>query len=407
VILDGSEGPGITNIQTIESTTGTGAVGLLTADLAGMGSATTFDLVGPYKVGQPVSVTDIADAQTVEYSGTGLTLLTLAGAAGATHINFEMNSSDTGVFTLPELTVAAGNPPLAINSTGSASDNVIIDVSTIADNVAITGGTHLTFGSPIAATQYAFVGGTIDASADTGGVTTWLPRIGGASPPVPSPSQTFIGGSGNDLVHVLNFQGDVVDFSKGGTDIVEFHEARINGSGLLTNAPPSTEFYNTVNGWTTANDTIDITQSASISFQGALHFTNGGAVPAGGATGVLDFTSGSVEDGHLTPDNWIKIDTAVATVGDNAATGLSNAIGVGGTINVNGLPANSPFLMSYYDESNHQAVFATLNSNAGGTANIINQADANAGGHAVNVIGLVHMSQADYAALGAGNLQFV
>ena len=178
-ILVAGDGPSIKNIQTIEhTTTAGGATTDLTADLAGMGSATTFDLAGTYN-GHNVSVSDITNAQTVEYSGAGLGDLTLAHTTPLgllAQINFEMNSSGPGALTLGQLTVGPGLAALNVDSTGSASDNVINNVSTVQDSVIITGGTHLTFGIPLAgdtsgADGYQFAGGTIDASTDTGGVS--------------------------------------------------------------------------------------------------------------------------------------------------------------------------------------------------------------------------------------------
>ena len=178
-ILVAGDGPNIKNIQTIEhTTTGGGATSDLTADLAGMGSATTFDLAGTYNA-HNVSISDITNAQTVEYSGAGLADLTLAHTTPlglVAQINFEMNGSGPGPLTLGQLTVGPGLASLNIDSTGAASDNVITDVSTVDDSVTITGGTHLTFGSAVH--PYSFVGGTIDASADTGGVETWLADLG-------------------------------------------------------------------------------------------------------------------------------------------------------------------------------------------------------------------------------------
>ena len=172
-ILVAGDGPNIKNIQTIEhTTTGGGATSDLTADLAGMGSATTFDLAGTYNA-HNVSISDITNAQTVEYSGAGLADLTLAHTTPlglVAQINFEMNGSGPGPLTLGQLTVGPGLASLNIDSTGAASDNVITNVSTINDSVTITGGTHLTFGSAGPGDQYSFTHGIIDASGDTGGV---------------------------------------------------------------------------------------------------------------------------------------------------------------------------------------------------------------------------------------------
>ena len=60
-------GSNIVNIQTVVHETDGVATANLTADLVALGSATTFDLAGNYNL-HNVSVTDITNAQTVEYS---------------------------------------------------------------------------------------------------------------------------------------------------------------------------------------------------------------------------------------------------------------------------------------------------------------------------------------------------
>jgi hypothetical protein len=120
-ILDAGEGAGIKNIQTIVHETvpgGLGANGDFSADLKGMGSATTFDLAGNYN-GHDVHVTDITNALTEEYSGSNLDDLFLVHTTPAAgFINFEMN----GGVTLNQLHVAAGLDELNIDSTGGGND---------------------------------------------------------------------------------------------------------------------------------------------------------------------------------------------------------------------------------------------------------------------------------------------
>jgi hypothetical protein len=313
-------------------------------------------------------------------------------------INFTMDSTTAPAeLTVDALTIAATSPALAtlnLTSTGNAATNVITNVSAVADNVAITGATPLVFGS--AAGPYSFMHGVIDASGDTGGVTTWL-SLGEVSPVTnPTPLTTFIAGTGTDIVNLTPgaFAGNLIDFSKGGTDTVQFTEARYAGDGLLTNNPPaSVELYNSVLGFTQAHDTIDITNSGILTAFGAVAFTNDGTVPAGAATSILQYTGTSINASAL-PDNWIKIDPPTSGAGQTAAEGLASAIG-GGTITV---AASHPYLVSYYDLTDSQAVFETIHT-AGTTITAATATNAN-----VNVIGLAHMSQADYAAFS--NLHF-
>src|SRR5262249_6461335 len=253
-------GVDIKNIQVVEHIGAT--TGDLTVDMSLSGSANELDLAATY-AGNNVSVSNLTNAQTVLYEGLTLNNLTLAHATGgpANVINFTMAADaevpQPGNLTLATLTVGPGLAAVNINSAGTAPDNVITNANAVQDNVAITGGTHLTFGSAGGAYSFQggslFLGGTIDASADTGGVQTWLARLSISGPN----QQTFIGGPGNDLVHLLNFTGDVINFTTGGSDIIDFHEPlNDGGSNLLSNL---TSIYNSILGFTQANDTINIT----------------------------------------------------------------------------------------------------------------------------------------------------
>ena len=364
-----------------------------------MGSATTFNLAGAYD-GQLVNVSDITNAMTVEFSGSGgdLTLAHATPLGGSSVINFEMSAAAaTPELTLGELNVATGLVSLNIDSTGAATDNDILNVSNVDVNVIVTGATHLTFGSeaaPYNFTGTATSGAVIDASADTGGVDVSLGRV--LDPNFPNPTQTFIAGTGTNDAHLLNYEATVIDFSKGGTDTVEFHEPRNAGDGLLSNTPAtdgSLELYNSVVGWTTAKDTIAITNGPSMN---NVAFTDTGAtVVAGNATSILDFNTGAIVNASAVHDNWIKIDTPAVTTGATALQGFDTAIGAG-MITMGG-PASAAYLASFYDTTHSQAVFVTVDS----TANVINNLVAD-----VSVVGLIHMSAADYGALSASSLHF-
>jgi hypothetical protein len=396
-------GPNITDIQTIVHTTdAAGQTGALTADLALAGSATTFDLAGDYML-EGVTVTDITNAMTVEYSGSGAELTLVHATPGAGQfINFTMDQTATGgTLDLPELTVAAQTPALNevnLDSTGSAATNEIFNIIGVAANITVTGGTPLLLGNegnPYEFTGASTTGGgaVIDASADTGGVDVWLGEE--FTPNFPNPTQTFIAGTGENTANLLNYEATVVDFSHGGTDTVNFTQPRDSGLGLLSNNPAvdgSPELYNSVVGWTTALDTIHITNGGLMN---DLNFTNGGLVPAGATTAILNFTTGSTENASAVADNWIKINTPTTTTGATANAGFDSAIGAAGVITTSA-PATS-YLASFYDSTNGQAVFVTTASNA--TDHITNA-------NTVDVIGLIHMSAADYAALGTSSVHF-
>lgn len=295
-----------------------------------------------------------------------------------------MNGSGPGPLTLGQLTVASGLDFLNVNSTGSASDNVITNVSTVHDSVNITGGTHLTFGS--AADPYTFTdpsslaGGVIDAHTDTGGVTTWL----NAGPTATgNPAQTFIGGPGSATVNVENIGGAVVGFALTGSDTVAFQTANVNSSFTTTDP---THQYNQVPVWTPANDTLNIHNSAT--FGGGVLTNTNSAVPvaAGDQTNTFHYSTGTIAaDATINAFNYIKIDTAVApAAGVSVQTAFADAMGLAGDIIVSGTHAH---VLSFYNSTTSEAAVVSVNSSPG----VIFEGDH------VNVIGLVHMTQAAYA----------
>jgi hypothetical protein len=397
-LLGAGVGPNITNIQVVEHIGGLANPGVtLTVDMSRSGSANTLELAGDYSTGA-VEVSNLTNAKTVVFEGFDLGSLMLAHATPLgllDVINFTVaRSAETpgpaGNLVLNSLFVGPGLAALNVNSTGTAPDNVINKVFPVKDDVIITGGTHLTFGVGLGG--YGLEGGTIDARTDTGGVETTLALIAAATK-----TQTFLGGPGNDTVHVLNFFHTTIDFSTGGSDIVNFTNAFFNGGGPLANNPGFS--YNTVLGFAEANDRIDLTNSP---FLGDIAFTNDGVVGAVGASTILQFTTNTLVNASALPDNWIKIVTPTSGAGLTAAQGMAESIGLLGAIQVS---AGHNYLVSYYDLTDSQAVFATIDSAAGGAPTFITAGDATNAG--VHVIGLIGMSQDDYAALAANNLHFV
>jgi hypothetical protein len=92
------------------------------------------------------------------------------------------------------------------------------------------------------------------------------------------------------------------------------------------------------------------------------------------------------------PYNFIDITTPVNTVPGvtTASSGFALAMG-GGTIHV---AASHPYLFSYYDVQDQEAVLGSVTSGAGGIISALNAPS-------VNVIGLIHESAASYAALAS------
>ena len=149
----------------------------------------------------------------------------------------------------------------------------------------------------------------------------------------------------------------------------------------------ATHQYNQVLGFTTANDTVSVTNSPTLGEFGAVNFTNGtGVVPAGAATDTFHYTTDTaLADAAIDPFNYIKINSPVAaTTGSTVQGAFAEAMGLLGSIVVSG---SHEFLASFYDSNTSQAVVETVHS-VGGLI---------VGGDHVSVVGLIHMSAADYA----------
>jgi hypothetical protein len=393
-ILLAGVGAGITDIQTIEHTGAQGGAAL-TADLSQMGSATTFNLAGDYSAAG-VTVSDITNAQTVEFSGTGgVVSLEHTAPTPTSVINLEMNGVGPADLILTQLVVGADLPTpqallsLNIDSTGSAGDNDITNAATIGASINITGATHLTLGSD--GSPYTFAAGTIDATAATGGVAAFLA-------PTPLTAQTFDMGTGTNVATVIGpatgSGGGVIDFAGGGTDTVEFHAFQDTDS-LLNDNVAGGHNYNNVLNFTNANGTVNLSTG---SFAVGLSFTDnvGSPVPAGAATTAANF-SGVNEDLSTTHANYINFTQQQSFAGDTAVTAFNAAMG-GAAITVSNPGAlTQDYIFSLYDTATSEAVLGIVQT----TTTTI------AAGDPIAVIGLIHMSSADYTAGLANHTHFV
>ena len=414
-ILLAGVGPNITNIATIEHTTGAlGVTGPLTADLALMGSATTFDLAGTYLdaalVPQAIDVTDITALQTVEFSGSrgDLSLAHAAPAAGQV-FDFTMSQNAPngpgGTLDLDALTVALpALPPgsvqqVNLHSMGNAANNDITDVSGVAANITVDGATHLTFGS--AAGAYMFNpdvagGATINASAATGGVEAWLGNVGITN--VTNAVQTFTGGSGTNVVHVLNLGGDTINFAAGATNTVEFNNVNADSGQELSNINHQ---YNEVFGFAAGNSVnINVANIGVALGAAGLTTTQDVPVAAGDPVTPINYATGTTPDGTTTPAgfNFVNITTPVATAPGETAQAAFNAVmgpNPPGFITTAG--ATNQTLGSFFDSTNGEAVYFVDTV----ATNPIEQFDA------IAVVGLVHMTQTQYNTTAASAVHFV
>ncbi len=314
-------------------------------------------------------------------------------------INFEMDLTLTTPLTLTELTVAAGLKQVNIDSTGTASDNVITDVGSVADNITVTGATPLTLGSAAAAGDaYALPAGTIDASgtAAGGGVTAFLHPTSGAA-------QTFLAGHAgttNEAIYTTG-AGGVADFTLGGADTVQFNVVSPNSAATSPIADTG-HLFNDVNS--TATDAIINISTGGIP---TVYTDTGLGVAAGDTTSPFPFTTGTGVSAVTAHDNLIVINGPPPT----ASTPLESVQGVfhdaiGATVAdgiATGAAIGSHILVSFYDTTTSQAVLAAATTVGpgviGGTSAIDNASP-------VAVVGLIHETAAQYAAI-ASNLHFV
>ena len=221
---------------------------------------------------------------------------------------------------------------------------------------------------------------------------TWLSHSGlnGGNP-----TQTFVGGTGGDTIHLASFGGDVITFQGGGNTVL-FQGATQSGGLSLNDNRVGFHNYNNVLGFT-AGDSADVSVSGIAT---GYSFTDtGGAVAGSSATSALNYlTPGGTVNATLSHDNFIDFVTPSST-GGTVANGFIGAIGAG-AINVSAA-GNHTYLMAYYDTTNSEAVLGTATSVAGGpTGQEITSASA------VRVVGLIHESAADFAAIN-GNVHFI
>jgi hypothetical protein len=406
-------GANITHIATIEHNGDQGAP--LTADLSQMGSATTFDLIGAYD--NTITVSNITSAQTVEFSGTspGAADLVLEHAAPAAGQVFNLELSQNlpdgpgGTLDLAALTVAL--PPalpagsvqtVNLHSMGNADNNEITDVSGVAANITVDGATHLTFGS--AGGAYAFnpdiaAGATINSSAATGGAEVWLGDV--APNASGNPVATFTAGSGVNIAHLLGFGGDTINFSATATNTVDFHNVNFTDNEVSN----ANNQYNEVNGFAAGNS-IDINvadmATALNTFPGAhgLTTTQDVAVAAGDAVNPINFATGTIVDGTTTPAgfNFVNITTPIATTpGETAQTAFNTLMGPFATSHIITAGVNNQTLGSFFDTSNGGQAVYFVDTDA---TNPIETGDP------IAVVGLVHMTQAQYNATAASAIHF-
>jgi fibronectin-binding autotransporter adhesin len=374
ILLGGS----IVNIETVRHDGSQSAE--LTADMSKMGSATTFQLDGSYNNGTDVVVNNLTDAQTVLFTGDqGNLFLHHAGLFGTDHLT--MSAGFIGTTTLNTLhTDMEFGLTLQISS-GPLAFNVINGVSDVNTDVKMTGGGNLTFGSE--GNAYDFNNGVLDATATSGNVTVFLSNDG--------QKQTFESGSGNDTVNFLDFHQDQADFKGGGNDTANFFQ--VNNGGF--NVDDTVNYLQVFNA--NANDNVTIDVDGGFFPPGFFNTTQAGAVAAGNATNTFVYAGGNVSATGAA-FNFVELTTGVNTgSGVTADSAWTSAMG-GGTIAVT---SGTGFVVAaFYDLTHSQAVFVAVAANQNNPAAI-------EGTDGVDVVGMIHETQADFLASAGNHVAFV
>ena len=369
------KGGTITTIERVEHITNNPANGDFTAEINNLGSATALTLDGNYN-GHTVTVNDLTDGVTIQYGGVQLGNLFLhhVGVIGTDHLQM-LGASMTALHT--DIDVG-----LTVDSIGNT--NSILDVSDVKSNVVVTGNTLLTFGT--VAGPYSFATGIIDASTDTGGVSTVF--AGGDS-------LTFLGGFGNDFVRLNGNAGDLVNFQNGGNDTVQFEQANSSIQQLGNNN------YQHVINWSNDIINLDAPFSSGLTSPPLDYTDTGNQVNGGDATNIDVYDAGSIINLSGSHINFIKAADAVAAPGTtNSQQGFAASIGAGSIVTNNG---TNSVVWSYFDSTHNQMVLGAVDvpTGGGGSVGVITATDK------FDVIATIGMSQADYNAFTVANLHFV
>jgi len=380
-LLGAGVGAGIIGIETIRHEGAITAGQDLLVDMSQTGSANVVQLAGTYS--DDVRVTNMTNAQTQELvtdieanGGAELVLGHAAGIVQTFNVQF-----DGGVHVqFVESGAAPGEIDGYFFKSIGTDTNGIHDASGLDADVGITGTQDFFLGDSAA---HAFnvsnglVSGVVSGVAFTGNLDVWL---GGGF-------QTAVGGAGNDFIATTGGD-DAINLSAGGTDTVFM----VNASGVGGTSLATAANFTHVSGW--SNDIVQLDIS-NLALEDASNNT--------ASTTVLQQNLGFNDTVNATGTavNYIKLTTTVSGAANTATTNalFDAAIG-GGQVGINGATDN--ILVSAYDAQHGQMVLFTVDADSGGSANALTAAD-----NVSNVVGVVAMSAADYAAFSASNLHLV
>ena len=109
------------------------------------------------------------------------------------------------------------------------------------------------------------------------------------------------------------------------------------------------------------NDTINIHNNGALTLGGAVFATDGSGPVAGTtATEALHYATGTSVNASTVPNNFIDITSPVNTVPGTTTASSGFALAMGGILRISQWGPSHPYLMSYYDVQDAEAVLEAL-----------------------------------------------
>lgn len=369
----------------------------LTVDWSRSGSAAVLLLDADYD-NLDVTVTNLTNDDKVVYAGEWLDTLTLSNANPiglSDEVNLEL---DTGInvgalLDLDVLVIPTTTELLNLETSGVGFAE-IDNASLIETDVIVTGVADLALGTSWAG-AYDFATGAIDAEVFEGDLAV---ATGDGS-------QTVVAGLGDDVIQLGRNLGyganaadnhDIVDLSAGGSDLVAFQAYTESAALAATSAN-----YHFVQGFDVADDLVGLNAGTAPT----VELGGDDLLPADDAL-VMNYQAGTIIDGTLASlagVNFIKFTTAAVGANLSVNAIFDQAFGLGEIQIGAGFAQGESILASAYDATAGVMVLFEL-ANAPVAFSPLDVLDAN---DDVDVLGVIQMTQAEYSAFNASNIDFV
>lgn len=403
-----------TNIEVIDFNTNGASI---SQDVSKLASSVTGYTSSSAANGHTLTLSNLLNGATLDVNGSDATGETLtlslkdsAGLSDALTLTLT-NGASNAATTVAAITAITGLETFNLVSTGGTGTNVIT-TDNVTQKHVVTGSGALTITNALAASNF-------DASAATGKInvtgkaaTASTLKTGSAADTITlgTGAETVDMGAGNDTLNLgstgVTTSGADVIAGGAGNDTYKFTSSH-GASGAATDYTA----YNTITDFKVGTSTSD---TDFLAFSGTD--TNFGLTDATGAqTGLSkQATLDGLASGNAMVVQTVAQNATAAAVATNASffkltTGVAfttdiktTAAAAIGTGSVTGLVDQAVYLASYFDtSSNKMVVFTVSNSISGAADTTLSSADMT---NAINVVGVLTMTAADYANFGATNL---